>query len=158
VNHDLVRTHLLGLLLPLAMVASPGGMRTYATSPAAPGMHSDDTVRVGCSGGHTGGGSGNTITRAGQLSGYTRELRTGDKYTQLRRDSAAAASVFTELERIRFRALQHRQIGNVTCVLELRDAAGSHYVAWLKGRPPTVLEPVLAVLERAFGDDRRWWP
>jgi hypothetical protein len=46
----------------------------------------------------------------------------------------------------------------MTCVLELRDGAGKHVVTWPDGRPPVALEPALAALSRAFGDDRRGRP
>jgi hypothetical protein len=46
----------------------------------------------------------------------------------------------------------------MTCELKLHDAAGDHTVTWVKGGPPAALEPVLAALRRAFGDDRRQWP
>lgn len=127
---------------------------------AGAAIRSDDSVRVGCSGGITGGGSGNTLTRDGQLAAYQRPTWRRDSVTHspLRRDSAAATSVFAALERVRFRALRFNKVGNMTCVLELHDSSGEHSVNWLMGQPPAELEPVLAALKRAFGDDRRLWP
>jgi hypothetical protein len=129
--------------------------------PAAAGAASrSDTVSVGCSGGYTGGGSGNTLTRDGQLSAYQRKSWRRDSITHapLRRDAEAARTVFAALETIRFRALRFSEIGNMTCVLALHDSKGEHAVTWLMGRPPAELDPVLAALKRAFGDDRRLWP
>ena len=133
---------LFGLLVPLATVAGQDA----------------DTVRIGCSGGRTGAASGNTITRDGTLSRYTKPLRAAAAHTVVRRDSAAAAGVFAALERVRFRALRHDGRGTMTCVLELRDAAGTHLVSWPAGQAPASLAPVLEALRRALGDDRRGWP
>jgi hypothetical protein len=131
-----------GLLLPHATAAGP-----------AP-----DSVRIGCAGGRTGAASGNSITRDGMLSRYAKPLRAAAAHTVVRRDSVAAAGVFAALERVRFRTLRHDGRGTMTCVLELRDAAGTHLVSWPAGQPPASLAPVLEALRRAFGDDSRGWP
>jgi hypothetical protein len=148
----------LGLLVPLAAPALPGA--AVAQSPRSGAEHgvsrSVDTIRVGCSGGRTGNGGGNLITGDGQLTRYTKPLRSPRAYTPLRRDSAAAMEVFAALERIPFRALHHAQVSDMTCVLELRDRAGEHSVTWAAGGPPSALEPALAALRHAFGDDRAW--
>jgi hypothetical protein len=133
---------LLTLLLPLTVAAGPD----------------PDTARVWCFGGRTGAASGHTITRDGELMKYEKALHSAAVSTLLRRDATSADSVFAALARIRFRALRHEGRGNLTCVLELNDSAGRHTVSWLIGRPPAELEPVLAALRRAFGDDRRMWP
>ena len=134
--------------------------REAARESAGVESRSVDTVRVGCSGGYTGGGSGNTLTRDGQLAAYQRKTWRRDSVTHLplRRDSAAATTVFAALEDVRFRALRYSKVGNMTCVLTLHDRDGEHDVTWPMGRPPRALAPVLAALERAFRHDRRQWP
>lgn len=146
----------LGAILALS---APGVASAQRTAPAAASIvtRSDDTIRIGCSGGVTGAGSGNTITRSGALSAYHEALGEPATHSALRHDSAAAAAVFRELDRVRFRTLRFDGIGNMTCVLELADSAGAHSVSWQIGQPPAELEPVLAALGRAFGDDRRMW-
>lgn len=72
--------------------------------------------------------------------------------------STDTARVFAELERIRFRTLHFTEIDNMTCSLELKDKVGQHSVSWKMGQPPAQLEPVLAALNRAFGDDHPRWP
>ena len=145
-----VRQRPLWLLVSLIALVGPG--LASAQVPAR-----DDSVRVRCSGGETGAGTGNTLTRSGQLSAYVKPLREAATQTSLRRNSATAAAVFAALERIRFRMLRFNEIGNMTCVLELVDGEGEHEVNWILGRPPARLEPVLAALRSAF-DDRRMWP
>lgn len=150
-----VRSHGLALILPLIMLAGSDATRLTERVVAT---QAADTVRIGCSGGRTGGGSGNTLTREGEMHRYDRSIRSGDTYTYLGRDSAAAAPVFSELARVRFRHLQHNEPGNMTCILELKDGEGRHDVTWNRGRPPAELAPVIAALTRAFGDDRHLWP
>lgn len=133
---------LLALLLPLSIAAGPD----------------PDTVRVWCFGGRIGAASGHTITRDGALMKYEKPFGSAAVSTLLRRGPASADSVFAALERIRFRSLHYEGRGNMTCALELNDDAGKHTVTWLIGQPPAELEPVLAALGRAFGDDRRMWP
>lgn len=147
------------VLASLMVLVTPGIASAQQPAPAAASMaaRGDDSVRIGCSGGVTGAGSGNTITRSGALSAYHRPLGEAATHTPLRRDSAAAAAVFRELDRVRFRTLRFDGIGNMTCVLELADGAGQHAVSWRIGESPPALEPVLAALSRAFGDDRRMW-
>ena len=154
------KQHALVVLASLGMVAGPGiaSAQRPARAAASPAAHSDDSVRIGCSGGETGGGSGNTITRSGDLSGYDKALGATPTHTPLRRDSASAAAVFREIDRVRFRALRFNTVGNMTCVLELIDSQGEHAVAWPIRQPPPALAPLLAALRRAFGDDRRMWP
>lgn len=136
----------------------PGACLLLLLLPLAAGGPGPDTVRVGCFGGRTGAASGNTITRDGALGRYAKPLKGAADSTFIRRDSAAAATVFAELERVNFRTLRHDGRGIMTCLLELRDAAGKHSVSWPSGRPPAAIEPVLTALSRAFGDDRRGWP
>lgn len=144
------------------IVAGVHGSETQWPLREAAGVESRsvDTVRVGCSGGYTGGGSGNTLTRDGQLAAYQRKTWRRDSVTHLplRRDPAAATTVFAALEDVRFRALRFDEPGNMTCVLALHDRDGEHAVTWPMGHPPRELEPVLAALKRAFGSDRRLWP
>ena len=143
-----------GALLALSALVGPAAA---AQAPAAASAESD-SVRIGCSGGNTGLGLGNTVTRSGQLAAYRKPLREPAAHTPLRRDSAAATAVFAALERMRFRAFRFSKIGNMTCYLELTDGRGEHEVNWVRGQPPPELAPVLAALRRAFGDDRRMWP
>ena len=117
-----------------------------------------DTLRVGCSGGRTGLATGNTITRAGALSAYVKPFHSEATFTFLRTDTVAADSVFAALERVRFRTVRFTEFGTMTCALELTDGEGRHAVTWVEGQPPAELAPVLAALERAFGEDRRLWP
>lgn len=137
-----LRTCALALLLPL--VAAAG--------------EDPDTVRVGCGGGRTGLATGNTITRAGALSAYVKPFNSEATFTFLRTDTVAADSVFAALERVRFRTVRFTEFGNMTCALELTDSEGRHAVTWVEGQPPAELAPVLAALERAFGENRRPWP
>lgn len=138
------------LVLPAIGVAQSAEL-TPATS-------GSDSVNIGCSGGATGLGIGNALTRDGQLSAYTKPLQEAATHTPLRRDSAGAAAVFAALERIRFRAFRFSEIGNMTCYLILIDRGGQHEVDWVMGRPPQEIAPALDALRRAFGDDRRMWP
>lgn len=148
----------LALLASIVVLSAPGTACAQGPAPAAStATRSDDSIRIGCSGGVTGAGSGNTITRSGALSAYRRPLGEAATHTPLRRDSAGAAAVFRELDRVRFRTLKFDGIGNMTCVLELEDGGGEHSVSWQIGQPPAALEPVLAALRRVFGDDRRVW-
>lgn len=135
------------LFLVLVLLAVPG----VAYAQVA------DSVLIGCYGGVRGGGSGNKLARNGDLWSFEKPLQTEARYTLLRRDPAAAALVFAELERVRFRSLRFNTVTNMTCVLELNDSAGEHKVSWPRGALPAELEPVLAALIRAFGDDRRMW-
>jgi hypothetical protein len=146
-------------LLALSILAAPAVACAQRSAPPAASVAaaSDDSVLVGCYGGVRGGGSGNKLTREGDLWTFEKPLQEEASYTLLRRDSAAAAEVFAALERARFRSIELNQIGNMTCVLELNDAAGEHTVSWHIGQPPPGLEPVLEALDRAFGDDRRMW-
>lgn len=155
----LVRAACLAAALSLTAVKD-GEAQSPRPAAAGDASRSEDTVRVGCSGGYTGGGSGNTLTRDGQLSAYQHESWRRDSITHapLRRDPEAAKTVFAALESIRFRALRFNEISNMTCVLALHDSKGEHSVTWLMGRPPAELAPVLSALQRAFGDDHRLWP
>ena len=149
--------------LTLVLVAArPGRGPTLAHSQAlvtAPSASaSTDTVRVGCFGGDAALASGNLLTRAGALIRYEKQLDAPATYAFMRRDSAAAARVFAELERIRFRTLRINEIDNMTCSLELKDRVGQHSVSWRMGQPPAQLEPVLAALNRTFGDNHPRWP
>jgi hypothetical protein len=153
------RAALCGAAALVALPALVGPTAGLAQAPApAPASATSDSVRIGCSGGNTGLGLGNTITRDGQLATYSKPLREAAAHTPLRRDSAAARAVFAALERIDFREFHFSRIGNMTCVLELTDSRGEHEVNWIIGQPPPELAPVLAALRRAFGDDRRMWP
>lgn len=148
----------LALLTSLVVLSAPGTVYAQDPVPAAStAIRSDDSIRIGCSGGVTGAGSGNTITRSGALSAYHKPLGEAATHIPLRRDSAGAAAVFRELDRVRFRTLRLDGIGNMTCVLELEDGRGEHAVSWQIGQPPAALEPVFAALRRVFGDDRRMW-
>jgi hypothetical protein len=148
------------VVMLLVIAARPGQgpamapSQTVATSPAA---SRSDSVRVGCFGGIAARGSGNVVTREGALSSYEKQLQTPATYTFLRRDSAAAALVFAELDRIRFRTLRFNEIRNMTCILELSDANGKHDVTWEIGGPPPELKRVLAALTRLFGDQSAMW-
>ena len=155
----LVRAACLAAALSLTAVKD-GEAQSPRPVAAGAAFLSEDTVSVGCSGGYTGGGSGNTLTRDGQLSAYQRKTwrRDSTTHTPLRRDTAGATTVFAALEGVRFRALRFNKVGNMTCVLALHDGDGKHSVTWLMGDPPVELAPVLAALKRAFGDDRRLWP
>lgn len=146
-------------LLALTLIAAPAiACAQQAVPPAATvAAQAADSVLIGCYGGVRGGGSGNKLTREGDLWTFEKPLQEEATYTLLRRDSAAAVEVFAALERARFRSIELNQIGNMTCVLELNDAAGEHSVSWLIGDAPPELEPVLEALDRAFGDDRRMW-
>jgi hypothetical protein len=143
----------------LVMAARPGprpataGSQRGLTLAGAP----SDTVRVGCFGGYAALSSGNVLTREGALSRYEKQLQTPATYTFLRRDSVAAALIFAELERIRFRTLRSSEISNMTCFLELGDREGKHELTWAIGRPPAELKPALAVLTRTFGDQSALW-
>ncbi|HEX6314699.1 MAG TPA: hypothetical protein VFZ73_07565 [Gemmatimonadaceae bacterium] len=130
--------------------------QALVTAPSA--SRSTDTVRVGCFGGVAALSSGNLLTREGALIKYEKQLHAPATYAFIRRDSAAAARVFAELERIRFRTLRFNEIDNMTCSLELKDRVGQHSVSWKMGQPPAQLEPVLAALNRTFGDDHPRWP
>ena len=146
-------------LVALAALVGPTAGAAQAPAAAAAAASAEtDSVRIGCSGGNTGLGLGNTITRGGQLAAYTKPLREAAAHTPLRRDSAAATAVFAALERMRFRAFRFSKIGNMTCYLELTDSQGEHEVNWIRGQPPPELAPVLDALRGAFGDDRRMWP
>ena len=131
---------LLTLLLPLTVAAGQG----------------PETVRVWCVGGRTGAAHGNAITRAGEMTHFAKPLSSDTVSTFLRKDPALADSVFAALERIRFRTLRHEGRAMMTCVLELRDAAGKHSVSWPAGSPPDALGPAIAALRVAFGE--RGWP
>ena len=146
-----------GALVALSAFAGATAGSAQEPAPGPPSTVSD-SVRIGCSGGITALGLGNTITREGQLAAYTKPLREAATHTPLRRDSAAAGAVFAALEGIRFRALRFSEIGNMTCYLELIDGEGKHEVNWVMGQAPQELAPVLTALRRAFGDDRRMWP
>ena len=148
------------VLASLMVLVAPGIASAQQPAPAAAGMaaRGDDSVRIGCSGGETGAGSGNAITRSGALSTYDKPLGAAPAHTPLRRDPAVAATVFRELDRLRLRTLRFNVIGNMTCVLELVDGEGRHAVAWPIRQPPPALAPVLAALARAFGNDRGMWP
>ena len=115
-----------------------------------------DTVRIWCFGGRTGAAHGNAITRDGALTHFAKPLNSDTVSTFLRNDPALADSVFAALERIRFRTLRHEGRAIMTCVLELRDAAGKHSVTWPAGSPPDAIEPAIAALRLAFG--QRGWP
>jgi hypothetical protein len=145
----------------LAAAARPGMEPVVTQSPTSPTVtaesRSTDTVRVGCFGGHAALSSGNVLTREGALSRYEKQLQTPATYTFLRRDSVAAALVFAELERIRFRTLRFNEISNMTCFLKLSDSNEKHELTWLLGRPPAVLKPALAALTRTFGDHSAMW-
>ena len=145
------------VLAALAALAGPGIAFSKAAG-AAPVTSAGDSMRIGCSGGNTGLGIGNTLTRDGQLGSYTKPLREAATHTPLRRDPAGAAAVFAALERIRFRDVRFSEIGNMTCYLQLIGGEGKHEVNWVMGRPPQELAPALAALRRAFCDDRRMWP
>jgi hypothetical protein len=143
----------------VALLAFAGATAGSAQEPAqGPPSAVSDSVRIGCSGGNTGLGLGNTLTRDGQLAAYRKPLREAATHTPLRHDSAAARAVFGALERIHFRAFRFSEIGNMTCYLELIDGEGKHQVNWVMGQAPPELAPVLTALRRAFGDDRRMWP
>jgi hypothetical protein len=133
------------------MAQSPTSMTATAES------RSTDTVRVGCFGGHAALSSGHVLTGEGALSRYEKQLQTPATYTFLRRDSVAAALVFAELERIRFRTLRFNEISNMTCFLELNDSGKEHELSWLPGRPPAALKPALATLKRIVGDPNALW-
>lgn len=154
-----MRVSVPGQLLALAALATPGAATAQSSLPATVGAESRaaDTVRVGCSGGITGDGSGNVATGVGDLASYSQPLQGTPTYTLPRRDSAAAAAVFAELDRLRFDTLRYDEHGVRTCVLELRSGAVRHSVTWPAGQPPAALRSVLAALSRAFADDRRGW-
>ena len=145
--------------LALVLLAAPAVACAQEPPPPAASVaaRGGDSVLVGCYGGVRGGGSGNKLTREGDLWTFEKPLQEDAKYTLLRRDSTAAAGVFAALERVRFRSLTFRVVTNMTCVLELNDGAGEHSVSWPRGADPPELEPVIAALIRAFGDDRRMW-
>ena len=145
------------VLASLAALADPGIGSAQSTA-VAPATAGSDSVRIGCSGGNTGLGIGNTLTRDGHLASYRRPLGEPVEHSPLRRDTTATARIFSALERIRFRTIRFSEIGNMTCYLELIDGAGRHEVDWVIGRPPPEIEPALAELRRAFGEDRRMWP
>jgi hypothetical protein len=145
------------VLASLVALADPA-IGSAQSPEVAPATAASDSVRIGCSGGNTGLGIGNTLTREGQLGAYVKPLRETATHTPLRRDAAGATAVFGALERIRFRAFRFSEIGNMTCYLELIDGEGKHEVNWVMGRPPQEIAPALAALRRAFGDDRRMWP
>ena len=148
------------LLASLASLADPdtGSAQSAEGAPATSAIAVTDSVLIGCSGGNTGLGIGNTLTRDGHLASYRRPLGEPVEHSPLRRDTTATARIFSALERIRFRTIRFSEIGNMTCYLELIDGAGRHEVDWVIGRPPPEIEPALAELRRAFGDDRRMWP
>lgn len=150
---------LVGLLLAVVARAWPAPAMAQSPAPVTVGAEprSTDTVRVGCFGGHAASSSGNVLDRAGALSSYEKQLQTPATYSFLRRDSAVAALVFAELERIRFRTMRVNAISNMTCFLELSDSEGEHEVTWLMGRPPAELHPVLAALTRTFGNHGAMW-
>jgi hypothetical protein len=156
-SHAVVYGVTLASLAALVVPAS-GLAQSAEAAPATSTTAPTDSVRIGCSGGHTGLGLGNTLTRDGHLASYRRPLGKPTEHTALRRDTTAAARVFLALERIRFRTIRFSEIGNMTCYLEQVDGTGSHEVNWVIEQPPPELEPVLAELRRAFGDDRRMWP
>lgn len=146
-------------ILVAAGRSAPESVLAHSPIPITPSVsQSTDTARVGCYGGYAALSSGNLLTRDGTLVRYEKPFRATETYTFIRRDSVAAARVFAELERIRFRTLRFTEIDNMTCSLELKDRVGQHSVSWKMGRPPAELEPVLAALNRAFGDDRPRWP
>lgn len=128
------------------------GQPLLAAAPAG----GPDTVRIWCFGGRTGAAHGNAVTRDGELTQFAKPLNSDTVSTFLRKDPALADSVFAAIERIRFRTLRHEGRDIMTCVLELRDAAGSHSVSWPAGSPPDALEPAIAALRLAFGG--RGWP
>ena len=147
-------------LVLLVALGAPG--IACAQAPASPhaavAATAADSVQVGCSGGVTGLGVGNIITRDGQLATYQKPLHEPRADTPLRQDTAAARAVFAALERIRFRSIRFSEISNMTCFLILVDGHGTHEVNWAMGRPPDAIEPALTALRRALGDDRRMWP
>ena len=146
--------------LALVLLAGPAVACAQAPTPPAASVtaRGDDSVLVGCYGGDRGGGSGNKLTRNGDLWTFEKPLREEATYTLLPRDATAAAQVFAALERVRFRGLRFNAVVDMTCALELNDSSGEHTVSWPKGKPPAAIQPVLVALARAFGDDRRLWP
>lgn len=90
-----------------------------------------DTVFAACHGGFSGGEHGVAVTSGGEILEWGGPLPNLPRaYRLVRTDSAAAAQVFAELDRIRFRSVESNQSDNVTCYVELRTNSGSHTVAW----------------------------
>lgn len=99
-----------------------------------------DTLKGGCSGGVTGGGGGVAVTGSGEVLEWKQTLATQPTaFTTVRIDSAAAAEVFAEVERTRFRSVVHVNPSNVTCFLTLTDSLGKHTVAWPMGDAPAAV-------------------
>ena len=112
-------------------------------TPAAPETDSGEIV-CGCSGGITGGGEGLIVTRAGRISRWQQD-RAGvaKRESFVCKDVKAAQSLFTELETMRFEAIDFNKPGNMTCFVTRRIGAQSHTVAWSAGdtaAPKEVIE------------------
>ena len=110
----------------------------------------DDSLMYGCGGGVTGGGSGVIITSGGGIGRWRRSgPAPGPREVQSAgTDSAAAAEVFGQLERLDFRSIDHDVPGNWTCFLTLTDAGGTHGVAWPGPTPPPALRRLEGLIRR----------
>lgn len=138
------------MMLPAVRPVAPqaGAPGVVASTPGWPAPVRTDTAIAGCSGGFTGGGGGVVVTSRGEIIQWAQDTYAPPRrYRTLRTDSAAAAAIFAELARIRFRSLPEGKSSNVTCSLELTGAGGAHAVSWPLGRPPAA---VRAVYERMF--------
>ncbi len=137
--------------------ASPGNAGFPPPLPAGAALSapdSRDSVSTGCRGGKTGGGTGILVTARGQVLRWKQATFEPPRvYEPLNVvDTATTAAIFRELERIRFREIQHQEGGNVTCELVLSGPGGRHRVSWPIGAPPAVLESVLGQIHRLVPD------
>ena len=90
-----------------------------------------------CSGGFTGGGGGSIVTRDGRFYHWQRQTYASPQWMKFdRRDSARAAMLFAEAERIGFLRTDYDKPSNMSCSLSLVSGAKGHTVTWpINGAP-----------------------
>jgi outer membrane protein OmpA-like peptidoglycan-associated protein len=141
------------MMLALALVALVGCQRADAgagDSAATPSttVAPTDTIFYGCSGGVTGGGSQVAITGRGEILVWRHQgPAAAPDYRQVGVDSVAAAELYRDLERARFRAIPPGEPSNMTCSVAIRDARGRHEVLFTPGSVPIALQSIVTRIE-----------
>ena len=135
------------------MLCHPGTATAQSAAPQRPAAPAADTVRAGCSGGMNGGSSGWLLIAGGRMVRFSG--RGPLTYVEERRDPAAVARVFTELDRIGLRSRLDGAMPPIPDAIICSVAIGSHdrrrSIRWLDGSVPPVIEPALAAIDSAVG-------
>jgi len=138
----------------LAVAALTGCHRTdanedgTATSQSPVVVAPTDTIFSGCRGGFTGGGREIAITGRGEILARDFVLpHSPVVFRTVGTDSAAAAQLFRDLDRVRFRAMNSGESSNVTCSVTISDARGRYEVLFPSGSIPAALQPIVARID-----------